>query len=124
MQEKKATFEVSFFLFKKFTVSSVERRKGVGSCEIIGRCFFTMFCTCLIMMALEVPAGAKSLVQPLQWIKWEGIGYLIFLLPVLIWFCLLTPLPILWGVDRFKERRLEKIKKKLKEKTKQQEINQ
>ncbi|WP_375647283.1 hypothetical protein [Bartonella sp. CR84HXZ] len=124
MQEKKATFEVSFFLFKKFTVSSVERRKGVGSCEIIGRCFFTMFGTCLIMMALEVPAGAKSLVQPLQWIKWEGIGYLIFLLPVLIWFCLLTPLPILWGVDRFKERRLEKIKKKLKEKTKQQEINQ
>ncbi|WP_273788525.1 hypothetical protein [Bartonella grahamii] len=83
-----------------------------------------MFCTCLIMMALEVPAGAKSLVQPLQWIKWEGIGYLIFLLPVLIWFCLLTPLPILWGVDRFKERRLEKIKKKLKEKTKRQEINQ
>ncbi len=124
MQEKKATFEVSFFLFKKFMVSSVERRKGVRSCEIIGRCFFTMFCTCLIMMALEVPAGAKSLVQPLQWIKWEGIGYLIFLLPVLIWFCLLTPLPILWGVDRFKERRLEKIKKKLKEKTKQQEINQ
>ncbi len=124
MQKRNATFGESFFLFKKFMVSSVERRKGVRSCEIIGRCFFTMFCTCLIMMALEVPAGAKSLVQPLQWIKWEGIGYLIFLLPVLIWFCLLTPLPILWGVDRFKERRLEKIKKKLKEKTKRQEINQ
>ncbi|WP_375623228.1 MULTISPECIES: hypothetical protein [unclassified Bartonella] len=124
MQEKNATFEESFFSFKKFMVSSVERRKGVGSCEIIGRRFFIMFCTCLIMMDLEVPAGAKSLVQPLQWTRWEGIGSLIFLLPVLIWFCLLTPLPILWGLRSFKERKLEKMKKKLKEKTKQQEINQ
>ncbi|WP_375643472.1 MULTISPECIES: hypothetical protein [unclassified Bartonella] len=114
MQEKKATFEESFFSFRKFMVSSVERRKGVGRCKIIGHRFFIMFCTCLIMMALEVPAGAKSLVQPLQWTRWEGIGSLIFLLPVLIWFCLLTPLPILWGICRFKERKLEKIKKKLK----------
>ncbi len=124
MQEKKATFEVSFFSFRKFMVSSVERCKGVGRCKIIGHRFFIMFYTCLIMMALEVPAGAKSLVQPLQWTRWEGIGSLIFLLPVLIWFCLLTPLPILWGIYRFKERKLEKIKKKLKEKIKQQEINQ
>ncbi|WP_375675342.1 MULTISPECIES: hypothetical protein [unclassified Bartonella] len=124
MQEKKATFEESFFSFRKFMVSSVERRKGVGRCKIIGCRFFIMFCTCLIMMALEVPAGAKSLVQPLQWTRWEEIGSLIFLLPVLIWFCLLTPLPILWGICRFKERKLEKIKKKLKEKIKQQEINQ
>ncbi|WP_375619920.1 MULTISPECIES: hypothetical protein [unclassified Bartonella] len=124
MQEKKAIFGESFFSFRKFMVSSGERRKGVGSCEIIGRRFFTMFCTCLIMMALDVPVGAKSLVQPLQWTRWEGIGSLIFLLPVLIWFCLLTPLPILWGLYRFKERRLEKIKKKLKAKTKQQKINQ
>ncbi|WP_273723753.1 hypothetical protein [Bartonella sp. AU18XJBT] len=120
MQEKNATFGESFFSFKKLTMSSVESRKGVESCKIIGRSFFIMFCTCLIMMALEVPAGAKSLVQPLQWIKWEGIGSLIFLLPVLIWFCLLTPLPILWGLRSVKERKLEKIK----EETKQQEINQ
>ncbi|WP_375650516.1 hypothetical protein [Bartonella sp. OT172YNZD] len=124
MQEKKVTFEMSFFSFRKFMVSSVERRKGVERCKIIGRRFFIMFCTCLIMMALEVPAGAKSLVQLLQWTRWEGIGSLIFLLPVLIWFCLLTPLPILWGLCRFKEHKLKKIKKKLKEKTKQQEINQ
>ncbi|WP_375670210.1 hypothetical protein [Bartonella sp. PS7NMGDW] len=124
MQEKNAPFGESFFSFKKLTVPSVERRKGVGSCEIIGRSFFTMFCTCLIMMALEVPAGAKSLVQPLQWIKWEGFGSFIFLLPVLIWFCLLTPLPILWGLRSVKERKLEKIKQKLEEEIKQQEINQ
>ncbi|ACS51875.1 hypothetical membrane protein [Bartonella grahamii as4aup] len=124
MQEKNATFGESFFSFKKLTVPSVESRKGVGSCKIIGRSFFVMFCTCLIMMTLEVPAGAKSLVEPLQWTRWEGFGSLIFLLPVLIWFCLLTPLPILWGLRSVKERRLEKIKKKLKEEIKQREIIQ
>ncbi|WP_330168148.1 hypothetical protein [Bartonella grahamii] len=92
--------------------------------QMIGRSFFIMVCTCFIMMALEVPAGAKSLGQPLQWTRWEGIGSLIFLLPVLIWFCLLTPLPILWGLRRFKERKLKKIKKKLKEEIKQREIIQ
>ncbi|UNF28849.1 hypothetical protein [Bartonella krasnovii] len=85
--------------------------------------FYTMFYTGLIMMALEVPAGAKALVEPEQWTRWKGIGSLIFLLPVLIWFCLLTPLPILWGLRRVKERKLEKIKQKLKEETKPLKIS-
>ncbi len=75
------------------------------------------------MMALEIPAGAKPLVEPLQWTRWEEIGSLIFLLPVLIWFCILTPLPILWGLRHFKERKLEKIRQKLEEETKLLKIN-
>ncbi|WP_273783403.1 hypothetical protein [Bartonella sp. AU15XJBT] len=90
---------------------------------MIGHRFFMAFCTCFIMMALEVPAGAESLGQPLQWTRWEGIGSLIFLLPMLIWFCLLTPLPILWGVRRFKERKLEKTKQKLEVETQPLKIN-
>lgn len=90
---------------------------------MIRRSFYTMFYTGLIMMALEVPAGAKALVEPEQWTRWKGIGSLIFLLPVLIWFCLLTPLPILWGLRRVKERKLEKIKQKLKEETKPLKIS-
>ncbi|EJF82540.1 hypothetical protein MCU_01422 [Bartonella elizabethae Re6043vi] len=135
MQEKNATFEESFFSGKKLTVSLGASCKGVSRCKMIGRSFFIMFCTIfytgvcrvfytgLIMMALEVPAGAKSLVQPEQWARWEAMGSLIFLLPVLIWFCLLTPLPILWGVDRFKERKLKKIRQKLEEETKLLKIN-
>ncbi|WP_246787116.1 hypothetical protein [Bartonella tribocorum] len=118
MQEKNTTFEESFFSFKKIKISLGESHKGGKSLKMIGYCFFMMFCTCLIVMALKVPAGAKSFVQPLQWTRWEGIGSFIFLLPVLIWFCLLTPLPILWGLRSFKERKLEKIRQKLKEEIK------
>ncbi|WP_246054698.1 hypothetical protein [Bartonella massiliensis] len=75
-------------------------------------------CAGFIIMALEVPAGARSLIQPEDWARWEGIGSLIFLLPVLIWFCLLTPLPILWGLRSFKERKLKKTQQKLEEETK------
>lgn len=131
MQEKNATFEESFFSFKKIkislgkkiTVALGEVRKGGESLKMIGLRFFMAFCTCLIMMALKVPVGAKPLVQPLQWERWEGIASLIFLLPVLIWFCLLTPLPILWGLHRFKERKLEKIRQKLEKETKLLKIN-
>ncbi|WP_254492405.1 hypothetical protein [Bartonella sp. B1099] len=127
MQEKNATFGESFFSCKKLTVSLVASCKGVERDQMIGRSFFIMFCTMfytgLIMMVLEVPAGAKSLVQPEPWTRWESIASLIFLLPVLIWFCLLTPLPILWGVRRFKERKLEKIRQKLEEETQPLKIN-
>ncbi|WP_254475504.1 hypothetical protein [Bartonella sp. B1098] len=135
MQEKNATFEESFFSCKKLTVSLVASCKGVERDQMIGRSFFIMFCTMfytgfytgvytgLIMMVLEVPAGAKPLLEPEPWVRWEGIGSLIFLLPVLIWFCLLTPLPILWGVDRFKERKLKKIRQKLEEETKLSKIS-
>ncbi|MBB4076266.1 hypothetical protein GGR08_000559 [Bartonella fuyuanensis] len=82
-----------------------------------------MFCAPLIMMVSEISVSAKSLGQPLQWEGGERIGYLIFLLPVLIWFCLLTPLPILWGIRSFKERKLEKIRQKLKEEIKRQSSN-
>ncbi|WP_212112410.1 hypothetical protein [Bartonella queenslandensis] len=116
MQEKNATFEESFFSFKKFRISLEESRKGGKRRKMIGKSFSIMFCAYLIMMALKVPAGAKSFVQPLQWERWEGIGSLIFLLPVLIWFCLLTPLPILWGLRSFKERKLRKIRQKLEKK--------
>ncbi len=123
MQEKNAIFEESFFSFKKFMLSLVESCKGVERDQMIGRSFYTMFYTGLIMMALEVPAGAESLGQPLQWTRWEGIGSLIFLLPMLIWFCLFTPFPILWGVRRFKERKLEKTKQKLEAETQPLKIN-
>ncbi len=123
MQEKNATFEESFFSFKKFRIFLGESRKGGKRCKMIGKSFSIMFWAYLIMMALKVPADAKSFVQPLQWERWEGIGSLIFLLPVLIWFCLLTPLPILWGLRSFKERKLRKIRQKLEKETKLLKIN-
>ncbi len=116
MQEKNAILGESFFSCKKFMLSLVAGCKGGERDQMIGRSFYTMFYTMfytgLIMMALEVPAGAKALIEPEQWTRWKGIGSLIFLLPVLIWFCLLTPLPILWGIRRVKERKLEKNKAK------------
>ncbi|WP_273722032.1 hypothetical protein [Bartonella sp. ML71XJBT] len=71
--------------------------------------FLIMFCTFFIMMALEEPACAKPLSEFFQGGKWGGMGHVIFLLPILIWLFLLTPLPILWGIHSIKERKLKKI---------------
>ncbi|WP_455465883.1 hypothetical protein [Bartonella sp. B39] len=87
--------------------------------KIVLRSFFIMFCVSSIMMVLEVPACAKSLAQSLQ--GWSGVGHVIFFLPVLIWLCLFTPFPILWGIHSIRERKLKKMVKKVEEATKQQD---
>ncbi|WP_273760622.1 hypothetical protein [Bartonella sp. ML70XJBT.G] len=76
--------------------------------KILSGNFLIMFCAFFIMMALENPACAKSLREFLQWGQWDGMGHVIFLLPILIWLCLLTPLPLLWGIHSIKERKLKK----------------
>ncbi|WP_208433341.1 hypothetical protein [Bartonella koehlerae] len=47
--------------------------------------------------------------------RWNGIGYLIFFLPVFLWACIFAPLPILWGLHRLQDRKLKKNIQKLEE---------
>ncbi|UNE53939.1 hypothetical protein [Bartonella machadoae] len=86
--------------------------------KVILQSFFIMLCAFPIMMALNVPAYAKTTIQTLQ--GWSGVGYVIFLLPVFIWLCILTPFPILWGIHSMRERKLKKTMQQ-EEATKQQD---
>ncbi|WP_156851448.1 hypothetical protein [Bartonella refiksaydamii] len=97
------------FLFETFVVFSLKNYKMT-----LGNCLIT-FCTFFIMMVLEVSASATPPLETLHGESWGGVGYLIFLLPVLIWVCLLIPLPILWGVQSIRERKLKKTVQQVKE---------
>ncbi|WP_345116973.1 hypothetical protein [Bartonella jaculi] len=87
----------------------------------MSRNFLIMFCIPLIWIALETPACAKSFTQMLGWAKWDVLGNLLFLLPVLIWACIFAPLPILWGLHNIRDRKLKKTIQKLEETTKSQD---
>ncbi|WP_208441528.1 hypothetical protein [Bartonella raoultii] len=91
------------FQFREWKVFSWQKN------NVLSGKFFIMFCTFFIMMALENPASAKSLREFLQWGQWDGMGHVIFLLPILIWLCLLMPFPILWGLHSMRERKLKKM---------------
>ncbi|WP_246786243.1 hypothetical protein [Bartonella taylorii] len=81
--------------------------------KMLSRSFSILFCTFLTMMALEFPVCAKPLRELVQWERWDGVGYLIFLLPVFIWVSLFTSLSILWAFSSAQERKLKKTKQKL-----------
>ncbi|MET3589872.1 hypothetical protein ABID23_000960 [Bartonella silvatica] len=80
--------------------------------KIVAHNFFVIFYTFLMIMVVEASARAKPMDQVLHWERWVHVGSLIFLLPVLIWVCFLTPLPILWGIRRIRERQSEKAMQK------------
>lgn len=75
----------------------------------------------LIIMVVGSPVLAMSLMhilsetQMLGGVRWNSIGYLIFFLPVFLWACIFVPLPILWGINRLRDRKLKKNIQKLEE---------
>lgn len=97
MKAKNSTFykKSRSFLFETFMMFSLRNYK-------------TILGNFLIMMVFAVPASATPLSEVLHGESWNGVGYLIFLLPVLIWVCLFIPLPIFWGVRSIRERKLKK----------------
>ncbi|EJF97797.1 hypothetical protein LBE40_00160 [Bartonella taylorii] len=111
MKAKNSTFNKKSrsFLFETFMMFSLKNYKMT-----LGN-FLIAFYTFLIMMVLEVPAFATPLPEVLHGESWNGVGYLIFLLPVLIWVCLFIPLPIFWGVRSIRERKLRKAIQQVKE---------
>ncbi|MCZ2158716.1 hypothetical protein NPX99_05440 [Bartonella sp. 220] len=88
------------FSCKKFVVFSLKNYKRVL------RGFLMMFCAFSVMVALETPVCATSLIKPLQ--GWYSVERVIFFLPVLIWVCLLIPFFIFWGIHSLQERKLKK----------------
>ncbi|WP_345097169.1 hypothetical protein [Bartonella acomydis] len=70
--------------------------------------FLTLLHIFLLMMTLESPAFAKPLKELGEWGKWDVIGYVIFLLPVVIWVFFLAPLLLLWVFRSLRERKLKK----------------
>lgn len=104
MKGENGIFEKKIPVFPLRELSVFSWKKG----KMLAGNFLVMFCTFFIMIALENPAAAKSLREFLQWDKWHGMGHVIFLLPILIWLCLLMPLPLLWGIHSIRERKLKK----------------
>lgn len=104
MKRENEVFEKKIPAFQLRELSVFSWQKG----KMLSDNFLLMFCAFFIMMVLENPAFAKPLREFLQWGKWHGMGHVIFLLPILIWLCLLMPLPLLWGIHSIRERKLKK----------------
>lgn len=117
MKGKNSAFGLGlrFLLFKKSMVFLLKNYKKKS------RNFFIVYCTSLVWIALENPACAKSFTQMLGWARWDGVGNLLFLLPVLIWGCIFVPLPILWGFHNIRDRKLKKMIQKLEKTTEPQD---